>query len=272
VKFFLGSHMPSWLSIERVPLFVSDRRLRGRKRVLRKATCDWALDSGGFTEVSQHGKYTTTAAEYAARARRYSDEVGRLCWAAPQDWMCEPFVIAKTGLTVAEHQRRTIRSLVDLRGIEPGIRWAPVLQGWKPEDYFDHVAQYADAGVDLKAEAIVGVGSVCRRQGTAEGERIFRTLFDRFGLNLHGFGLKIDAIRRYADVLESADSLAWSFRARKIGAPAFPECVGRHVTCGNCRRYAMAWRDKVINGGGSGRFAFDLFAKTEPSRVDDGQR
>ncbi len=34
---------------------------------------------------------------------RYRDEIGCLLWAAPQDWMCEPWITAKTGLTVAEH-------------------------------------------------------------------------------------------------------------------------------------------------------------------------
>ena len=251
--------MPSWLPLETVPLFISDRRLRTRVGALKKSTCDWSLDSGGFTEVSQYGRYLTTPNEYATRAKRYSDEVGRLCWAAPQDWMCEPFVIDKTGLTIREHQARTIQSLVDLRRIEPGIHWAPVLQGWKPEDYFGHVSQYADAGINLKLETVVGVGSVCRRQGTSEGEKIFRTLFERFGLKLHGFGLKIEAIRRYSDVLVSADSLAWSFGARKLGRPAFSECYGKHITCANCRKYALDWREKVINSKSVNRFAFDLF-------------
>ncbi len=34
---------------------------------------------------------------------RYRDEIGCLLWAAPHDWMCEPWITAKTGLTVAEH-------------------------------------------------------------------------------------------------------------------------------------------------------------------------
>jgi hypothetical protein len=56
-----------------------------------------ALDSGGFTELRLHGGWRTTAAEYVTVVRRYRDQIGCLEWAAPQDWMCEPFMLAKTG-------------------------------------------------------------------------------------------------------------------------------------------------------------------------------
>jgi hypothetical protein len=65
--FFLGTHQPNWLTLG-VPLFVSDRRLR-RYRTLPRAAAPWALDSGGFTELSQYGTWDTgpTAAAYIAR-------------------------------------------------------------------------------------------------------------------------------------------------------------------------------------------------------------
>ena len=56
VEFYLGTHQPGWLSWATVPLFVSDRRLR-RYRRLPKARTRWALDSGGFTELSTHGSW-----------------------------------------------------------------------------------------------------------------------------------------------------------------------------------------------------------------------
>src|SRR5207247_6979053 len=67
------------------------------------------------------------------------------------------------------------------------------------------------AGVDLAREPPVGVGSVCRRQPTAEIEVVFHTLAS-LGLRLHGLGVKTGGLARYADCLGSADSLAWSFR------------------------------------------------------------
>jgi len=50
-----------------------------------RARASWALDSGGFTELSMHGRWLTSPKEYAKRAERYRVEVGRLDFAAVQD-------------------------------------------------------------------------------------------------------------------------------------------------------------------------------------------
>jgi hypothetical protein len=63
-----------------------------------------------------------------------------------------------------------------------------------------------------------------RRQHTAEVEQIMRTLAAR-GLRLHGFGVKTTGLARYATVLASADSMAWSFRGRHV-----PGCSPSHRT------------------------------------------
>lgn len=115
MRFFLGFHHPHQLAHAGVPLFVSHRRLVTMK-TLPRAIAPWALDSGGFTELAMHGRWTVTAQDYARAVARYRDEIGSLDWAAPQDWMCEPVMLAKTGLTVDEHQRRTIASV--LFGVE----------------------------------------------------------------------------------------------------------------------------------------------------------
>jgi hypothetical protein len=86
--FLLGTHQASWLWDDRVPvpLFVSRRRLTRYKR-LYPATHPWALDSGGFTELSTYGRWTIGPREYVAEVARYQREIGNLLWAAPQDWM-----------------------------------------------------------------------------------------------------------------------------------------------------------------------------------------
>lgn len=38
-------------------------------------------------------------------------------FAAPMDWMCEPWILSKTGLTLAEHQERTAGPVEIARGI-----------------------------------------------------------------------------------------------------------------------------------------------------------
>jgi hypothetical protein len=240
VRFYLGAHHPPWLAHASFPLFVSHRRLAARRR-LPRATTGWALDSGGFTELRLHGGWRTTAAEYAAAVRRYRDEIGRLEWAAPQDWMCEPFMLAKSGLTVAVHQVRTVANYRELRSLAPDLPFVPVLQGWSRDDYLRCVELYQRAGIDLPAEPLVGVGSVCRRQATGEIEAIVHSLAS-IGIRLHGFGVKAGGLVRYEDCLASADSLAWSFEARR----AAPLAGCSHANCANCLRYAAAWRERTL--------------------------
>ncbi len=131
--FYLGTHQAHWLRLVDVPLFVSRTRLENRK-TLPQAEARWALDSGGFTELRQRGGWSLSTADYISQVRRYADEIGNLDWAAPQDWMCEPSMMANTGLTIHEHQQRTVDNFLDLRQ-ELGGLVIPVLQGWERDDY-----------------------------------------------------------------------------------------------------------------------------------------
>lgn len=247
MKFYLGTHRDNWLADERfrgVPLFVSHRRLKDRKR-LPVAVTDWALDSGGFSELSLYDTWRTTSAEYVAAVRRYATEIGRLAWAAPQDWMCEPHMLAKTGLTVAEHQRLTVDNLLTLRTLAPDLPFVPVLQGWDVDDYLHHADAYDRAGINLTTEAVVGLGSVCRRQHTGEVEHLACELHARGVRELHGFGFKIQGLARAGHLLGSADSMSWSYEARR--RLPLPGCAG-HKNCANCATYALAWRQRMLTG------------------------
>lgn len=244
--FYLGTHMPHWLASSHFPLFSSHKRL-ARYRKLPVAHCRWALDSGAFSELSVYGRWTLTPEDYVAAVRRYRNEIGQLDWAAPQDWMCEPFIVAKTGLCVREHLRRTVASYLQLKELAPDLPFIPVLQGWQLADYLECAALYEAAGVDLTAEPLVGVGSVCRRQATDEIGEIMATLAG-LGLRLHGFGVKTEGLRRYGQYLTSADSMAWSLRGRHIqgcshrrhGQPALS-------SESNCFGFAREWRERVIH-------------------------
>lgn len=243
VIFYLGTHRPAWLEQTGVPLFVSRRTLAARRR-LPRALGRWAMDSGGFSELSMHGKWTIGSTPYAAEVRRSVSEIGGLDWAAIQDWMCEPWILAKTGLDIAEHQARTVQSYEDLLAAAPDLPWAPVLQGWQREDYLRHLDLYLRRGHDLRSAPIVGLGSVCRRQATSEAAQLVREL-SGLGLRLHGFGLKQGAFARGAHhQLVSADSLAWSFAARRRSG----KCpAGRAKNCANCLHYALEWREGVLS-------------------------
>ena len=62
------------------------------------------------------------------------------------------FILAKTKLSVAEHQLRTVNSFAELKTLAPEIPWVPVLQGWTPGDYLDHIEEYARSGFDLRLD------------------------------------------------------------------------------------------------------------------------
>lgn len=225
-EFMLGTHRPHWLyaagsrdAKPAGPLFVSMRQIRHARRTAWPV-CDtpYAIDSGGFTEIRQHGRWVTPPEVYAREVVELDERTGTLRWAAVQDWMVEDDALERTGLTVAEHQRRTIESYLKLRELAPSVRWLPVLQGQTLADYLDHIEQYRAAGVHLATVGRVGVGSVCRRQASAEICEILRELAAR-GLRLHGFGVKTGGLELAAGFLASSDSLAWSLGAARRGAP-----------------------------------------------------
>jgi hypothetical protein len=166
------------------------------------------------------------------------------------DYMCEPKVIAMTGLSVAEHQRRTVENYLMLRQAL-GDLVIPVVQGWEHDDYLRCVELYDAAGVDLADYPTVGVGSVCRRNVTDDIVRILSTL-NGLGIRSHGFGVKGATLRRVHEFLASADSLAWSIAARRkpplpghdLPGPRRPR---GHKNCANCLPYALSWRDKLLS-------------------------
>jgi len=198
---------------------VSANRLRNRRSMF--AANVWIMDSGAFTIVNKHGGYPEGVEQYAEIIRRFAG-CGRLVAAVAQDYMCESFVLHRTGTTVADHQRLTIERYDALIQCDTaGIQIMPVLQGYDPAEYADHVRQYGDR---LTPGMWVGVGSVCKRNRNpgsvvAVLEAIHAVRPD---LRLHGFGVKITALRnqRVRELFHSADSMAWSFAARIEGRNA----------------------------------------------------
>ncbi|XTZ13889.1 DUF7221 family queuine tRNA-ribosyltransferase-like protein [Micromonospora echinospora] len=257
MDFYLGTHDPRWLETSHVPLFVSMHRLAKYQRTgdpFPKARARWAMDSGGFTELRDHGTWTTDADTFGGMVYRFTEDCGRAPdFVAGQDWMCEPWVIsggihkgiryAGTGLTIRDHLELTVEGHCYLKQEFPHAPWAPVLQGWQLDDYLLCDELYRAAGVDLAAEPRVGLGSVCRREGTEEIGAI-ASVFASKGYRLHGFGVKRRGLERYGHLLASADSLAWSAGARwdKVRLPG---CEHRGY-CNNCRRWALQWRSETL--------------------------
>lgn len=195
--FFPGLHQPSDAKhFERACIsrnrLVSRRKPVGCPRVL--------VDSGAFTMLDKHGCYPEPPEAYAAQLYRlHTEGVVNIEVAVSQDYMCEPFMLAKTGLTVEDHQRLTIERydaiLAELRrlfGGDPPFAFMPVLQGYTVADYLRHIEMY---GERLASGMWVGVGSVCKRQGAVSViEAILSAIKEvRPDLRLHGFRCEADS-------------------------------------------------------------------------------
>lgn len=276
-ELYLGTHERHWLHDPRFfdliagrTLFVALPRLVARKSPFPKALHPYCIDSGGFSELQKHGKWRQNAREYVALIRRLLGELGPdLCkWVAPQDCMCEEIVIyggaGKRGITFKGtremrgvgpgdpeqdratatkiHLRLTVDNYLELISLAPEIKFIPVLQGQFLEDYEYCDQLYREAGVDLAAEPVVGLGSVCRRQATSEIEEIV-SHFHAKGYRLHGFGVKTKGLERYAHKLVSADSLAWSDVAR---TEEIQLSGHTHQNCANCVDWAVEWHQRIV--------------------------
>lgn len=188
------------------------------------------------------------AQTHAKKAQRAIDGLGRIwvAWVGPQDMMVEDFMLHKTGLTVEQHQRRTVDNYVALRRLAPTIPWLPVLQGQTLDDYLRHVEMYRAASVDLSEIEWVGVGSMCRRQATKEAADILVALIRR-GLRVHALGVKVDGLQLLRPMLTErewrymirTDSAAWSKHAWKAGVLMPGHYHGEKTkNCANCPIYA----------------------------------
>ncbi|MFD3535208.1 hypothetical protein [Streptomyces sp. NPDC058664] len=276
--FYLGAK-PHLLQHTDKPLFVSDSTLREQKK-LKPAKGRYSVDSGGFSELQENGHWTRSPRQYADDLVRYAESIGPYDWAAQQDWMCEEAIIhggifnrqrfVGTGLSVVEHQRRTVGNFLDLMSINDKLKIIPVVQGDRPAAYEQCINLYDQAGIRLTDYPVVGIGSVCRIQATRKAVDIVQHVSSILGTNrLHGFGFKTEGLRLVGHLLGSADSHAWSLNGRhKPGCDFRLSRDKPHKNEANCLRYALAWRDRVLDALADSRpapfvpeqLAFDYFA------------
>lgn len=245
------------------------------------------MDSGAFTRITS-GKGHLPVDEYAAIINKYwrgnkywrfdgvtngkphksideselpptNELTSELVAAVTQDYMCEPFVLGKTGLDIPTHQSLTIENYDKLHWelsksslladhimyssdldvteddlfeayeddmLETDVYIMPVLQGYAPEDYVNHLEQYGDR---IDKNAWVGVGSVCKRNGNpaAITAVLMAIKSVRPDLKLHGFGIKKRSLvdPNVWALLYSADSQAHGLWG---GKGSYKYVEGRH--------------------------------------------
>ncbi|MEV4055130.1 hypothetical protein AB0J55_28350 [Amycolatopsis sp. NPDC049688] len=156
--------------------------------------------------------------------------------------MCESTILARTGLDVAQHQELTISNYLELRSFDAELPFMPVLQGQSIDDYHRCADRYEQRGVDL-ATAPWWVSAVSADASTPPKSSRYCAR-SHSGYRLHAFGAKYLGLARYADIIASSNSLAWSFAAR--WQPPLSECHG-HRRCNNCVTFALRWRRKVLD-------------------------
>ncbi len=248
--FYLGIPEPAWLEHMLVPTFVSRVRLLRKVNRIPRARAPWAMDSGGFTQITAHGGWSIRPREFIREVDFFAREIGNLDWASPMDWMVENAALKKTGKTLREHQRLTLENFIELRMIGSHTNIIPVLQGQTIDDYLRHAEQYERAGFDLKREKRVGIGSVCRRQKCGEAYDVIEAVAT-LGYRIHAFGLSTHGLRTASDLIVSADSMAWSFKARSahILLPGHRHSSSKKQNdCRNCPVYALTWRLRMLEG------------------------
>lgn len=238
MKFYLGVHKPCHTKvIHPVPFMMSVRRIQTRKKHIWGD--DWLLDSGGFSELQINGCYTISEEEYVEVIMRHRPKLA-FC----QDWMCEDIMLEKTGLTILDHQQRTLDSYLSLSEYTPRI--APVLQGMELEEYLHHASMHESWGVDMSQ--VFGLGSVCRRSTTIAPVDIVVGIKEHYPMmKIHAFGVKTDAFKhmRLLDNLYSADSMAWCMWGWR-NPQSCDDCPYERRQCRNCIQCGLMWHANVI--------------------------
>ena len=175
------------------------------KRFMRKRHwiwSDWVLDSGGFIALDKWGEYPFSPDDYL----KLVDE-RKPSWAASMDYPCEPDIARKSMLSNAERIEKTVDLAAYL--CKRNDRIVPVVQGYTVAEYADCIRQ-----MDAKELSIdrVAVGSLCRRQRTAEIATLAWELRQMLPQSsVHLFGVKISALA-HPEVWALADSIdtnAW---------------------------------------------------------------
>lgn len=250
IDFYLGVHRAYWAwkddpdinaCLDDIPLFVSHNQLKTVVN-LHPARRYLAVDSGAFSIVSSGGWANgDTPRQYVSALNRYADALGpfMIRFAGPQDSMCEPHMLKITGMTVRQHCELTVQNYLELKSLDCRVRIIPSVQGWELRDYEYSLWLYDKYGVDLHSERYVGLGSVCRRQHTDEIAMLVRAMRSHGLNNIHTFGVKTLGIEKYADDINTGDSMSWSYQAFKNPAPHdHPHKLGN---CANCYIYAANW-------------------------------
>jgi len=169
------------------------------------------VDCGGYSLLKSDAEHPPLN-DYIRYLQRWQPDRYAL-----RDYPCEPDLLTELNETVTSHQQKTLDDHIEMlerTDSLDGIAY-PVIQGWSTDQYLDCIDLFRDHGIPLTS---VGVGSVCRRNAADEIQTILRRIKHELpDADLHGFGVKVSMFKMpgVSELLDSADSLAYSFATRR---------------------------------------------------------
>jgi hypothetical protein len=133
-------------------------------------------------------------------------------------------ILAPRGMSVKEGIKKTVELGVEVVASAERLgvldRVVPVLQGYNdPSQWLESLDLYKEHGVTPQRFRLWGVGSICMMRGPRMVERVLSAVREALGsVEIHVFGISMNALRRVFTLIDSYDTSAWVYWAKVDGA------------------------------------------------------
>jgi hypothetical protein len=133
-------------------------------------------------------------------------------------------ILVPRGLPIAEGVRRTVELGVEVVAHAERLgalgRVVPVLQGFDdPSQWLESLDLYKEHGITPQRFKLWGVGSICMMRSPRAVEEVLSAVRRALGdAEMHVFGISMNALRRVFPLIDSYDTSAWVYWAKKDGA------------------------------------------------------
>jgi hypothetical protein len=133
-------------------------------------------------------------------------------------------ILAPRGMPVAEGIRKTVEYGVDVAALAEELgaldKVVPVLQGFDdPSQWLETLDLYKQHGITPQRFRLWGVGSICMMKSPKLVEWVLSEVKKALdGAKMHVFGISMNSLRRVFHLVDSYDTSAWVYWAKKDGA------------------------------------------------------
>jgi queuine/archaeosine tRNA-ribosyltransferase len=134
-------------------------------------------------------------------------------------------ILAPRGMPINEGIKRTVELGVETVALAEKLgvleRVVPVLQGFDdPLQWLESLDLYKEHGIAPQRFRLWGVGSICMMRSPKAVEEVLAAVRRALGsgVGIHVFGISMNALRRVFGIIDSYDSSAWVYWAKKDGA------------------------------------------------------